>query len=462
MKYKSQTVAKPYFIAALLLFAVQIAFGLISGLQYVRGDFLFPNLPFDVSHMVHTNSLIMLLFLTFMGSAYYMVSEETETELVAPWLAWIIFWLFLATALATLAGYVALPYAKLAELTKNDLFPTMGRKYLEQPTIAKLSFIVLMIISVLQLFITAWRGRKTGINTIMLIGLASTTVVFALAFYNPNNLVLSKFYRWWVVHLWIRCTWELMAAAMLAFLLIRITGVHRNIIEKWLYLISAAVLVSGLIGVGQHYYWIGAPDYWYWWGSVFSALEPVPMFMMTVFAFNMLNLRNYEHPNKAALLWTIGSTVVTFLGAGIGGFIHTLAPINYYTHGTQITVAHSHMLFYGTYIMLSLAMISYAVPTLYGHKAKNERAQVVEMWSFWLMTVAMTFITLFLATTGVLQVYLQRYTDNPQPFMVVQERIALFYWMRELAGLALAIGFVIYLASFFVTANQHKKHKPHH
>jgi nitric oxide reductase subunit B len=37
------------------------------------------------------------------------------------------------------------------------------------------------------------------------------------------------------------------------------------------------------------------------------------------------------------------------------------------------------------------------------------------MWSFWLMTVAMVFITLFLTAAGILQVWLQRYSATPIP-----------------------------------------------
>ena len=78
------------------------------------------------------------------------------------------------------------------------------------------------------------------------------------------------------------------------------------------------------------------------------------------------------------------------------------------------------------------------------------KRQVLEMWSFWLMTVAMVFITLFLTGAGVLQTYLQRYTDDPQPFMVVQDKIELFYWMREVAGVVFLLGLIIYITSFFV------------
>jgi nitric oxide reductase subunit B len=62
----------------------------------------------------------------------------------------------------------------------------------------------------------------------------------------------------------------------------------------------------------------------------------------------------------------------------------------------------------------------------------------------------MVFITLFLTAAGILQVWLQRVSDTPVPFMVAQEQISLFYWMREWAGVAFLVGLVVYVASFFV------------
>jgi len=62
----------------------------------------------------------------------------------------------------------------------------------------------------------------------------------------------------------------------------------------------------------------------------------------------------------------------------------------------------------------------------------------------------MVFITFFLTGAGVLQVWLQRMGDSPQSFMAVQEQIAPFYWMREIAGLVFVIGLIVYVTSFFV------------
>ncbi|MGB5406596.1 MAG: cbb3-type cytochrome c oxidase subunit I [Thiogranum sp.] len=450
MKYQSQSVAKPYFIAAIGLFVGQILFGLVLGMQYVWGDFLFPEIPFNVARMVHTNLLIVWLLFGFMGAAYFLVPEEAERELQSPFLAWVLFWIFLVAGALTVLGYLLVPYAQLADLTMNDLLPTMGREFLEQPTITKVGIVVVALGFLYNIGMTILAGRKTVVNLVLLTGLLGLAVFFLFAFYNPTNVVDDKYYWWWVVHLWVEGVWELILGSILAFVLIRVTGVDREVIEKWLYVIIAMVLITGIIGTGHHYYWIGTPDYWQWWGSIFSAMEPIPFFMMTVFAFNMVNRRRREHPNKAAVLWALGTAVMAFLGAGVWGFLHTLAPVNFYTHGTQITSAHGHMAFYGAYVMIVLTIISYAMPILRGQEAGDPRSQVVEMWSFWLMTVSMVFITLFLTGAGVLQVWLQRYSEDPMPFMVVQEKIAMFYWMRELAGAVFLIGLIVYVISFFV------------
>ena len=456
MQFKSQAVAKPYFIAAIGLFVGQILFGLILGLQYVLGDFLFPAIPFNVARMVHTNLLIVWLLFGFMGGTYYMIPEEAETELFSPKLALLMFWIFLVAGALTIVGYLAVPYATLAELTGNNLLETMGREFLEQPLPTKVGIVVVALAFLFNVTMTVLKGKKTAIATVLLIGLWGLAVFFLFSFYNPVNVVLDKFFWWWTVHLWVEGVWELILGSFLAFVLIKTTGVDREVIEKWLYVIVTMTLISGIIGTGHHYFWIGTPEYWQWWGSIFSALEPIPFFAMTVFAFNMVNRRRREHPNKAAVLWALGTGVMAFLGAGVWGFLHTLAPVNYYTHGTQITAAHGHMAFYGAYAMVNLMMISYAMPILRGRAANSNKSQVLEMWSFWLMTVAMVFITLFLTAAGVLQVWLQRVSDNPLPFMVAQEKIAVFYWMREWAGVVFLIGLLLYIASFFYGGQEEK------
>ena len=457
LKFESQAVAKPYFIFAMLLFAGQILFGLLMGLQYVVGDVLAGAIPFNVARMVHTNLLIVWLLFGFMGAAYYLVPEESETELYSPKLAMILFWVFAAAGTLTILGYLLVPYSTLAHITGNEYFPTMGREFLEQPTITKIGIVIVALGFLFNIGMTMLKGRKTVINLVLLTGLVGLAVMFLFSFYNPANLALDKYFWWYVVHLWVEGVWELIMGAILAFVLIKITGVDREVIEKWLYVIIAMALITGILGTGHHFYWLATPEYWQWIGSIFSAMEPLPFFAMVLYAFNMVNRRRREHPNKAATLWALGTAVMAFLGAGVWGFLHTLAPVNFYTHGSQITAAHGHMAFYGAYAMIVLTMISYSMPKIRGiGEAMNNRAQVWEMWGFWLMTIAMVFITLFLTGAGVLQVWLQRLPEDGEAlsFMATQDKLAIFYWLREAAGVVFLLGLLAYFVSFFVKGEE--------
>ncbi len=451
LPYASQSVSKYYFIAALALFTAQIVFGLALGLQYLLGDFLFPYIPFNQARMVHTNLLIVWLLFGFQGAAYYMVPEESETELYSPKLAIALFWIFLVAGALTIVGYLAVPYAKLAELTGNDLLQTMGREFLEQPLPTKLGIVAVMLGFLFNISMTVLKGRKTSISLVLMIGLWGLALLFLFSFVNPHNLVRDKMYWWFVVHLWVEGTWELIMGALLAFVLIKTTGVDREVIDKWLYVIIAMALITGILGTGHHFFYIGMPGYWLWVGSIFSAMEPIPFFMMTVFAFNMVQRRRREHPNQAALLWAVGCSVVAFLGAGVWGFIHTLSPVNYYTHGSQVTAAHGHLAFYGAYVMVVLAIISYAMPILRGRVANSQKAQNVEMWSFWMMTIGMAVMVLALTGAGILQIWLQRMpTSGAMSFMDTQDQLRFFYWIRVGGGVGFLLGLMTYLSSFFV------------
>src|SRR3546814_9164165 len=79
---------------------------------------------------------------------------------------------------------------------------------------------------------TTLKGRKTTVSMVMMTGLIGLAVFFLFSFYNPENLVRDKYYWWWVVHLWVEGVWELIMGSMLAFVLIKVTGVDREVVEK--------------------------------------------------------------------------------------------------------------------------------------------------------------------------------------------------------------------------------------
>ncbi|MFZ1883846.1 MAG: cbb3-type cytochrome c oxidase subunit I, partial [Rhodoplanes sp.] len=319
------------------------------------------------------------------------------------------------------------------------------------PLWIKVAIVVVALIFLYNVSLTVLKGRKTAITNILLLGLWGIALFWLFAFYDPANLSLDKLYWWYVVHIWVEGVWELVMASVLAFLMIKMTGVDREVIEKWLYAIAGLALFSGLLGTGHHYYWIGAPGYWQWVGSIFSTFEIAPFFAMVIFAFTMVWKGRRDHPNKAAMLWSLGCTVGAFFGAGVWGFMHTLSFVNYYSHGTQITAAHGHLAFFGAYVMLNLAMISYDMPYLRNRQPYN---QVLNMWSFWIMTSAMAFMTFTLTFAGVVQVHLQRVMG--MAYMEVQDQIGFFYLMRLASGLFVILSAFLFVYAIFGPAREER------
>ena len=400
----------------------------------------FPYMTGAMANGIATTRLVIEVaragMLGFFGAAYYLVPEESEREIHSVKLAW----LQLAIFVLGTAGVVVTYLFNLFD--GNWLLGNEGREFIEQPKWVKAGIVVAALIFLYNISMTVLAGKKTAITNILLLGLWVLSLLFLFAFVNPDNLALDKMYWWYIVHLWVEGTWELVMASILAFLMLKLTGVDREIVEKWLYIIVATSLFSGILGTGHHYLWIGTPAYWQWTGTIFSMFEVAPFFAMMSFAFIMVWKGKKNHPNKAALLWSLGCSVVAFFGAGVWGLLHTVHGVNYYSHGTQVTAAHGHLAFYGAYVMLNLAMISYAMPVLRHHAPYN---QVLNMASFWLMTSGMAFMTFTLTFAGVVQTHLQRVMG--MTYMEVQDQLGLFYAMRFAAGFTVVVGALLFIYS---------------
>ncbi len=382
--------------------------------------------PFATARAMHTNLLVLWILLGFMGATYYLVPEETGTEIAWPKVAIFQLVLLSLTGVAALVGFF--------------FGWTQGRPLLEIPTTLDFLVVIGALMFLANVGITMLRANKwTAVQGSLLGGLVFLAVMylFGMPFY--RNLAEDWYYWWWVIHLWVEGAWELIAAAMTAFILIKLTGVERNVVEKWLYVELGLFLFTGIAGTGHHYYWLGAPKYWIWVGGVFSALEPFPILLMVV--DTVREIRKRKQLKIPSLTWTyvIGMVALHFVGAGMFGFAHTLPQINYYTHGSQVTVSHGHLAFYGAYALLNLTFFYLAIPRIKGFP-NGEYNQKSGQFGFWTATLGLLGMSLAFAVAGVLQVYLERIQG--QPYMVAQDPIR--FWMAVVAahGLIVVIGVV--------------------
>jgi nitric oxide reductase subunit B len=430
MKYKSQQVAYWFFALSMLLLSLQIVYGFVMGFAHMGFDNLHSFIPFNTARAVHTNLLVVWLLSGFMGAAYYIIPEEAEHELVS------VKWAYIQLISLALVGVTA--------IIGYHFNYWEGRKFLEIPR--PLDFLVVAnVLTFLGLILaTLFKGKKRTTTSLVL----TMGLVFAALLYLPgmiwfDNQTMDSFFRWWVVHLWVEGVWELIMGGILSFLLIKITGVDREVIEKWLYVIVGLTFISGILGTGHHYYYIGAPRYWLIIGGIFSALEPLAFLAMALFALAMYRKGEKKHPNKTALNWTLGTAIVSFVGAGLLGLAHTLPQVNMYTHGTLVTAMHGHLAFWGAYAMIVLAIISYTMPLITGRKLFDTNRGTL---AFWLSNIGMLGMTVAFGVAGVAQVYMERVLGVD--FGDVQKEIQPHFLVLVLCATIFTTGITLFIIEF--------------
>ncbi len=430
MKYQSQKIAWWFFATCMLLFTLQLVYGFIMAFAHAGMDGLHAYIPFHVARATHTNLLVMWLLAGFMGAAYYIIPEECERELMWPWLAKLQLGALVATGVTAIIGF----HFNWWE----------GRKFLEIPRPLDFLVVIDVLAFIANIGMTIWKGRRmTTTSMVLFFGLLMAALLYLPGMIPTDNQTVDSYWRWWVVHLWVEGVWELIMGGILAFLLIKLTGVDRELIEKWLYVIVGFTFLSGILGTGHHYYYIGTPRYWLWVGGLFSALEPVAFLGMAIYAIAMAKRGGRHHSNRTALAWSIGCSVMSFVGAGFLGFAHTLPQVNMYTHGTLVTAMHGHMAFWGAYAMLVMAIIAYSLPLLTGRDLQNSAAAT---FAFWTSNIGMIAMTLAFAVAGITQVVLERRMGLE--FLAVQSEIEVHFWGLILAATLFTVGILAYLWVF--------------
>ncbi len=443
MEYRSQKIAYWYFAIALLLFTLQVVMGLWLAYSYsfTVPQWIVDNFSFATARAMHTNLLVLWMLLGFMGGTYYIVPEETRGEIYSSKLAWFQLIALVATGVVALVGFV--------------FGWTQGRPLLEIPTTLDVVVVVGALVFLFNIGMTMYLAKRwTVIQGTLLGGLLFLALLylFGIPFY--KNEVIDWYYWWWVIHLWVEGAWELVTAAIFAFVLMKLTGVDRQVVEKWLYVEIGLFLFTGIVGTGHHYYWIGAPKYWLWFGGIFSALEPLPILLMLIDTMNHVKQRQTVIKNP--LTWTIaiGCAVMHMIGAGVWGFMHTLPQINYYTHGSQVTVSHGHLAFFGAYALLNIMLFYYAMPKLKGIDVYDaSRGRI----AFWTMSSAMMLMGLTFGIAGVLQSYLERMLG--MGYMTAQSYMQLWMRVSMVLGVIFFAGLLVMVTDLFTLRPARAKKK---
>lgn len=453
--YRSQTLAMHYFVAAGALFGVMIVAGLMAATYYVKPDFLFGLLDFQMSKILHIDTLIIWLLMGFMGAIYWYLPKELEHEVVGMRLAEWIFWIFCVVFAIVALVFIFVQYGDTSE--SSLWFINQGRKYVEAPRWATIGVVMVMLAFAYNVFATAIKAKKmTGIMWVLMIDLVPLILIYLDAFPAITNMSHDLYWWWFLVHMWVESTWEVLIGCILALALMDLMGTRRRIVETWLYIEVMLVLGTGILGLGHHYFWIGTPRYWLSIGGFFSALEPLPLLGMVIHAIYDAGSHSMQTSNRPAFYWVLANAFGNFIGGGVWGFMMTLPQINLFSHGTQWTVSHGHFAFWGAYASGIIAIFYLAV-----QKRRN-----IEMydghawrWSFAFLNIGMLGMVGALLISGIAQAFYGRALGGStlQAFIVAQGNpwFVMGMYARLAFGFMFAAGYVI-LVYDLLTAGKRK------
>jgi nitric oxide reductase subunit B len=297
--------------------------------------------------------------------------------------------------------------------------------------------------------------RKNDNRKSLLVLYLITTTGIAL-FYSPGlfwgmktHLSVVEYWRWWVVHLWVEGFFEVFATVVIAFLFARL-GVIDAIRAAEASLLAGAVYLSGgIIGTLHHLYFAGTPTVALAFGSVFSALEIVPLTMVGFEAWENIRrsrMRPWLRQYKWVIYFFVAVAFWNLVGAGIFGFMINPPIALYYMQGLNTTAVHAHGALYGVYGTLGLGLMLFCLRAMKPELAWKES---LIRFAFWTINIGMLMeMILSLLPIGLLQTWesvSNGYWSARSPEFMQTEAMQVLRWMRIVGDTVFAIGAVAFV-----------------
>jgi nitric oxide reductase subunit B len=375
-----------YFIVVALLLLAQIGAGTIMAHSYYEraafyGISINNYLPFNFLRDVHIQAPIVWIGLSWIGAALFLApaiagGQEAKGQAL---LVDLLFWVTLLVVVGGLLG----DYLGIAGVINRGWFwfGNQGLSYIQLGRFWQIGFFIglafwsLLVMRALWPTTARWRAAagefwRGRIRLEHLIW-ASTINIAVLYVFGmipltgiEKSFTLTDFWRWWVVHLWVEQSFEFFAACMSAYLLMAVGLVSRKLAERATYFEVILVFLGGVIGTGHHLYWAGGPSMWVPMGSMFSFIEVLPLVLLIIEAINHYRLIRTQAQFKyhVAYAFIIGAAFWNFVGAGVFGGGTLNAPlVNYYEHGTFLTLNHAHTALFGAFGELAIGLIYFCL-----------------------------------------------------------------------------------------------------
>ncbi len=470
----SQKATVKYFMVVSLLFLLQIIMGIITAHYGVEGGGFYgiplqDYLPYVVTRTWHTQLGIFWIATAWLAAGLFIApyicgSEPKHQKLGVD----VLFGALLIVVLGSMAGQWM---SVMHKLGNGDMWFWFGHQGYEYVDLGRVWQAALFVGLLLWLFLIGRSAipalRREGANKSLITLFLATTAGIAL-FYAPglfwgmrSHLTVVEYWRWWVVHLWVEGFFEVFATVVIAYLFARLRVIQAEHAAQASLLSGAIYLSGGIIGTLHHLYFAGTPTIALAFGSVFSALEIVPLVFVGYEAFE--NIRHSKvRPWLAQYKWVVYFFVAVafwnLVGAGVFGFMINPPIALYYMQGLNTTAVHAHGALYGVYGTLGLALLLFCMRAMQPERKWNTKLLA---FAFWAINIGMLLeIFLSLLPIGLMQTYQSvsvGYWSARSPEFMQTGVMQTLRWMRMFGDTIFAIGafaFVWFAINLMVTKGE--------
>ena len=424
------------------------------GIEQIAGVSILQILPFAIAKTWHIDLGILWIATTWLGAGLFLPPLLTGHE---PKRQSTYVNALLGALVVVVVGGMGGIWLGANGYLDGALWWLIGNEGLEYLEVGKLwqvgllaGFLLWAVLSIRGLKPLLDREPIYGLGHMILYAGGSIAVLFTAGFmFTPTtNIAVTEFWRWWVVHMWVEGAFEFFIVAIIGLTLVSMKLLDRRSAEKAVMLQALLVMGTGVIGVSHHYWWIGMPDMWVPIGSVFSTLELIPLVFILYEAIGQYRAMDTDtFPYKLPFTFIVASGVWNFVGAGVLGFFINLPLINYYEHGTYLTVGHAHAAMFGAFGFLALGMVTYMLQL----SIKPERWDA--SWlraAFWCWNVGLALmVSVSVLPVGFIQleeIFTGTYAAGRSLAFYNQPLIQNLFWARLPGDTLIILGTVIYAA----------------
>jgi nitric oxide reductase subunit B len=392
-------------VAALLLGQVLVGGAMAHYLAEPGGFFgldLASVFPTNILRTWHLQTAILWIATAYVGGGLFLASAIGRREPRGQ--ATAINVLFVALAIVVF-GSLAGEYLGVRRLLGDVWFwfGNQGWEYLEIGRAWQILLAVGLIFWVFLLVRAVGPARKDPklgrIPQLFLLAAFAIPFFYLPAFFYDSNTSFTQVdtWRFWIIHLWVEGFFELFATVMVAVMFIRLGLVSVRTGTRVIYLDAILFLGAGILGTGHHWYWTGQSTASMAISAVFSAMEVVPLILLTLEASDFVGLmrsgtdpdgNKVPFPHRWTFYFLIAVGVWNFIGAGIFGFLINLPVVSYYEVGTQLTPNHGHGALMGVFGMLAVALLVFALRQVSTDSMWQKTEKLVKV-SFWGLNIGL-------------------------------------------------------------------------